>query len=139
MHNLNIIILKSVPNNPYLGVLLSNDLQWSDHTCKITKKAKSTLGFLKRNLRKCPPKCRPNAYLSRIRTTLEYGSIIWDPHLRKDMDALGRIQRGAARFITGDYRSRTPGSVNRMRTKLELTTSTRPKKITWTVISIQCY
>ena len=59
--------------------------------------------------------------LSLIRSALEYGSIIWDPRLRKDIDALERIQRGAARLLTGDYRSRTPGSVNRMMTKLELT------------------
>ena len=131
MYSLNNTILKSVPNNPYLGVLLSNDLQWSDHISKITKKANSTLGFLRRNLRKCPPKCRLNAYLSLIRSTLEYGSVIWDPHLKKDIDALERIQRGAARFITGDYRSRTPGSVNRMMTKLELTslqTYLRPQR-----------
>ena len=121
MYSLNNTILKSVPNNPYLGVLLSNDLQWSDHICKITKKANSTLGFLRRNLRKCPPKCRLNAYLSLVRSTLEYGSIIWDPHLKKDIDALERIQRAAARFITGDYKTRTPGSIQHMMTKLELT------------------
>ena len=50
MYSLNNTILNSVPNNPYLGVLLSNDLQWSDHICKITKKANSTLGFLSQNL-----------------------------------------------------------------------------------------
>ena len=121
MYSLNNTILKSVPNNPYLGVLLSNDLQWSDHICKITKKANSALGFLRRNLRKCPPKCRLNAYLSLVRSTLEYGSIIWDPHLKKDIDALERIQRAAARFITGDYKTRTPGSIQHMMTKLELT------------------
>ena len=43
-------ILQQVPENPYLGVTISDDLKWSSHICKITKKANSTLGFLKRNL-----------------------------------------------------------------------------------------
>jgi hypothetical protein len=32
------------------------------------------------------------------------------------------VQRGAARFITGDYRSRTPGSIQKLLKKLDLPT-----------------
>jgi len=34
---------------------------------------------------------------------MEYASIIWDPHLIKDTDALDRVQRRAARWITNKY------------------------------------
>ena len=120
MYSLNKTILKNVSTNPYLGVLFSEDLTWSNHIEKITKKANSTLGFLRRNLRRCPTKCKKTAYLSLVRSTLEYGSIIWDPFLKKDIEAIERIQRSAARFITGDYRSRTPGSVQNLLEKLNL-------------------
>ena len=51
-----------------------------------------------------------------VRSVLEYASPIWDPHLRKDCDQLERVQRRAARFTCGDYRSRA--SVTQMLAKL---------------------
>ena len=61
-----------------------------------------------------------NAYLARVRPLLEYGSSVWDPHYQKDIDQLERIQKHAARFISGDYRSTTPGSVTRLLEKCNL-------------------
>ena len=107
-------ILQQVPENPYLGITILEDLKWSPHINKITKKAKSTLGFLRRNLKNCPETCRKTAYLTLIRSSLEYSSVVWDPHLQKDIDKLEKNQRQAARFITGDYRSRDQGCVIRM-------------------------
>ena len=49
-YSLNNTTLKEVPNNPCLGILLSQDLKWSDHIANITKKANSTLGFLRKKL-----------------------------------------------------------------------------------------
>ena len=74
-------ILQQVPDNPYLGVTLSDDMKWHSHINKISKKANSTLGFLKRNLKHCPQDSRRTAYLSLVRSTLEYSSIVWDPYL----------------------------------------------------------
>ena len=48
--------LQQVQNSSYLGVLLSDDMKWTPHITKITKKASSTLGFLSRNLRHCSGK-----------------------------------------------------------------------------------
>jgi hypothetical protein len=107
-------ILKSVDHNPYLGVEISADLKWSTHISQKCKKASSILGFLRRNLGNCPRECRKLAYISLIRSTLEYGGIVWDPYLKKDIDQLERIQRQGARFIMRDYKSRKPGSVTRM-------------------------
>ena len=45
---------------------------------------------------------------------------MWDPYLKKDIDLMERTQRNAARFITGDYRSMTPGSVTRLLKKTGL-------------------
>ena len=119
-YSLNNTILKEVPNNPYLDILLSQDMKWRDHIASITKKANSTLGFPRRNLRHCPTSCRRNSYLSLVRSVLEHGSVVWDPYLKKDIDALERVQRRAARFITGDYRSRSTGTVQRLLNKLKL-------------------
>ena len=112
-------ILQQVPENPYLGVTPPDDLKWSNIN-KITKKASSTLGFLKRNLKHCPTNCRKIAYLSLVRSTLEYSSIVRDPHLQKDIDKLERVQRQAARFITGDYTLRDQGCISRKLADLQL-------------------
>ena len=53
---------------------------------------------------------------------LEYGSVVWDPYLEKDITLLESVQRKAARFITGDYRSRDPGSITNMLLELDLPT-----------------
>lgn len=100
-------VLESVTNNPYLGVIFSDDLSFSTHVRQVCAKASRTLGFLRRNLRNCPQKLRELAYTSMCRSVLEYASPIWDPYLQRDIDSLERIQRKAARFTTRDFRQRS--------------------------------
>ena len=87
---------------------------------KNIKEANSTVAFLKRNLRHCPATCRKTAYISLVRSVLEYSSIVWDPYLIKDIELLERVQRQAARFMLGDYRSREDGCVTDMLSVLDL-------------------
>ena len=44
-------ILQQVSSNPYLGLTISEDLKWKTHINNISKKANSTLGFIRRNLK----------------------------------------------------------------------------------------
>ena len=69
-------ILQQVDSNPYLGLTISEDLQWKTHITNITKKANSTLGFLRRNLKYCSEDCKRLAYISLVRSTLEYGAVV---------------------------------------------------------------
>ena len=79
-------ILQEVQDNPYLDLQISNDLKWSMHINNISKKANATLGFLRRNLRNVPETCRKTAYISLVRSTMEYGATIWNPYLKGDID-----------------------------------------------------
>ena len=119
-YSLNGHILQQVQNNPHLGLQISEDLKWTTHITNAAKKANSTLGFLRRNLKYCPHECKKTAYISLVRSTMEYGGIIWYPYTETNNNRLERIQRQAARFITGDYRSREEGSVFNMLVKLDL-------------------
>lgn len=121
-YQLNDTILQSVKNNPYLGLSISSDLKWGNHINNICKKANSTLGFIRRNLRHCPKITRKTAYIALVRSTLEYGAIIWDPYLQCDIDKIERVQRKAVRFISGDYQSRDTGCINKMLCDWELPT-----------------
>jgi len=106
-YSLNNQVLKTVETNSYLGVLLSEDLTFTAHIDNITAKASRSLGFLSRNLKACPQKFRELAYISMVRSTLEYASPIWDPHLKQESEKLERVQRRAARFVTQDFRRST--------------------------------
>jgi hypothetical protein len=78
-YSLDNTILQQVPSNAYLGITIAEDLKWNSHINNITQKANSTLGFLCRDLRSCPPSSRHRAYISLIRPSLEYGTVVWDP------------------------------------------------------------
>ena len=88
--------LERVPHIPYLGVELSESLEWESHVNKIAAKANSTLGFLRRNLRVCPLKLKETAYFAMVCSTSEYSSAVWDPYLEYDIDKLSKIERAAA-------------------------------------------
>ena len=98
--------LEEVQNNPYLGVILNQDLKWSPHIDKITKKSSNALSFLRRNLKNCPTTLvlKETAYKALVRSVLEYSATVWDPHLKKDIKKIESVQRRGARFVSGDYR-----------------------------------
>jgi len=102
-----VVVLQHVSEARYLGVLLSNDLQWSKHVQHITAKANSTLGLLRRNLHHCPEKLRELVYISLVGSRWEYCAAVWDPHKITDQLALESVQRRVARFTK---RETTPTS-----------------------------
>ena len=63
-------------------------------------------------MRRCPATLKESAYISLVRSTLEYTVSVWDPRLAKDINKLENIQRRSARFVKGDYR--TTSSVTQM-------------------------
>ena len=69
--------LETVHYYLYLGVELSEDLGWEIHINKVTSKANRTLGFLRRNIYRCPQDIKEQAYKSLVRPHLEYASAVW--------------------------------------------------------------
>lgn len=95
--------LELVDTAKYLGVTIQSKLSWKPHISNITKKANSTLGFLRRNLRTCPITLRKLSYTCFVRPTLEYASTVWSPHWADEIQQIEAVQRRAARFIVRDY------------------------------------
>ena len=119
-YQLNNHTLQLVESTPYLGVTLTKDLTWGKHINIINNKASSTLGLIRRNLGNCPQQCRKTAYTSLVRSIFQYASTVWDPYLEQDIEVLEKTQKKAARFITGNYHSREPGSMTQMLKELDL-------------------
>ena len=111
--------ITEVMNHPYLGLELSNTLKWDLHIRNIVSKANRSLGFVKRNLGKCPERIKKQAYLALVRPHLEYASTVWSPHTTKQKALIERVQRKSLRFIKKCYINE-PGTVTSLGKTLEI-------------------
>ena len=127
--------LEIVDHHPYLGVELSNNLKYNLHVDNICKKASSVLGFLKRNLRHCPPKVKERAYQSLVRPKLEYATPIWIPQQKTQQKQVEQVQRKAARFVNNKpYNPERPDSVTSM--IQEMKWNTLEQRRIWTDVTL---
>ena len=121
--------VSEVAHVKYLGVSISEDLRWNRHVADITKRASKLLGLLKRNLSPCDRKVKEAAYFGLVRPILEYASQAWDPHTANLIDELEKVQRRAARFVSGNYHDYTPGSMTKIINDLGWQTLEHRRKI----------
>ena len=91
----------------YLGVVIDKHLTWKEHINDICSKAIKAKAFLQQNLHRCPTLVRFNCYTSLVRPILEYAVTIWSPHLQYQKHQIEKVQRSAARFVTGDFSYRS--------------------------------
>ena len=96
-------VLQTVKATTYLGVEISDDLSWSPHICKVTKKAYRSLGFLRRNLVTNNIQVKTQAYTSLVRPHVEYACSVWDPYKQGDIKRIESVQRRAARYVTNRF------------------------------------
>jgi len=99
-HTLNNVLISSVDQHSYLGVILNTNMSFSQHISNITTKAFKVLNFLRRNLYQCSKETKSRAYLSLVHPILEYASTVWDPYTIKELE---RVQRSAARWVCSNY------------------------------------
>ena len=90
--------LDEVNETKYLGVTITNTLDWTPHIHNITNKATKTLGFLRRNLSLAPRETKVTAFQSLVRPQLEYASPIWNPYTQVNTHKIEMVQRTAARW-----------------------------------------
>jgi hypothetical protein len=111
--------LEEVCSAKYLGVTFRNKLKWNEHISNIKTKATKALEFIKRNLKDCKPPIRYMTYQTMVCQSLEYASSASNPFYQNMKKILEDVQRRAARFVTGNYRDRTPGSMTHMIQQLQ--------------------
>ncbi len=111
-------LLTSVDHHPYLGVELSQDMSWKEHTNRVKTKTTRVLNLVRRNFtRGTTVNTRDIIYKSLVRPHMEYCSNVWDPYNKKEIDQLEAVQNKAARFVLQRH-SRTE-SVTAMKQQLE--------------------
>ena len=113
-------VVKSASSTPYLGITVNSKLTWNNHIDGITSSANRLLGFLWRNMHRCPPTLKERAYTAMVRPKLEYCSSVWDPCRQKHVNQLEMVQRTAARFVMNKpHRIQDTTSVTEMVHKLK--------------------
>ena len=92
-------ILDSVTSEKDLGVLIDDKLKFTEHINLKINKANQILGCIRHTFKHMNKEIFMLLYKSMVRPHLEYGSCIWTPHLKKDIDAIERVQRRATKLI----------------------------------------
>ena len=93
--------LQAVEEEKDLGVVIDHQLKFSTHIQAQVNKANRVLGALKHTFTALDRMAFLNLYKSLIRPHLEYASAAWNPKLKRDKDALERVQRRATRLVDG--------------------------------------
>ena len=98
--------LERVKHFKYLGLWISDDLSWSYHIEAVCSKARRMLGFIYRFF---SPHCDTNTILSlykaHVLPILDYASVVWDPHLKKDQQLLDSVQHFALKIASRSWNS----------------------------------
>ena len=96
-------VLESVDSDKYLGVTISQDLNWNNHVNNIIGKANRTLGFVKRNVKTRNEPVKELTYKTLVRPQVEYASSIWNPYTKQNITKIEMIQRRAAKWVKNNY------------------------------------
>ncbi len=94
-------IIKEAPSHTHLGITLTNTLDWTEHINQILTKASKRLFFLKSLSRKLPRMTLLTLYNSMIRSTLEYGCVVFGELPAILSQKLERLQYRAGLAICG--------------------------------------
>ena len=83
-----------------LGVLVSDDLDWSEQVAAVVSRANRVLGMLKRAF-----VCRDvglwrDLYVALVRPHLEYAVQVWNPRWMRDIARIEAVQRRATKIPT---------------------------------------
>ena len=95
--------LETTTEAKYLGITITNNLNWNTHVNNITNKANKSLGFIKRNIKTRHIKTRELAYKTIVRPQVEYAPSVWDPYTKDQINKIENVQRRAARWCLNDY------------------------------------
>ena len=109
--------LENVQSAKYLGITITDNMDWGQHVSEISSKATNTLGFLRRNLAFAPRSTKEVAYKTLVHPKLGYAALILSPHLKLQINQIEKVQRTAACWTCKRWRNMS--SVGEMLDELE--------------------
>ena len=96
--------LEMVSTYKYLGLLLSNDLSWSQHIKYLCSKARKILGLIYRRFYQfSSSESLLQMYLSLVRPNVEYASQVWSPYKIREVNSIESVQKFALRMCAKNW------------------------------------
>ena len=93
------MVLERSDSERDLGVLVMPDLSPEKHINAIVKSAYALLANIRISFRYIDKDIFKNIYVAYVRPKLEYAAPVWNPHLKKHIQKLERVQRHATRMV----------------------------------------
>ena len=93
--------IKEVTEEKDLGIIITEDLKAKRHIAEIVKRCNRILGMIRRSITCKNVEIIMNFYKTLVRPILDYGSAIWNPYQKQDIEKLEKVQRRATKIITG--------------------------------------
>ena len=93
--------LKEVAEEKDLGIIITQDMKFKRHIAETVKKANKILGMIRRSITCKDQEIIMRFYKSLVRPILDYGSGIWNPYQKQDIEKIEKIQRRATKMIRG--------------------------------------
>ena len=84
-----------------LGIIVDSDLTFSEHITDKVRKANSLVGIIRRSFSYLDQDTFVKIFTSFVRPHLEYGQVIWSPHLRRHINMIENVQIRATQLIDG--------------------------------------
>jgi hypothetical protein len=100
-HNGETRILETTKAERDLGVLVSDDLKFSNQAKSAAAKAMWKFGVLKKVFSSHSPRLLTTLWKAHIRPHLEHAIQAWSPYLKEDIDVLERVQRRVTKYMDG--------------------------------------
>ena len=97
--------LEQVQSAKYLGITITDNLDWGQHVSEISCKVTKTMGFLWRSFALAPRHTKEVAYKTLVRPQLEYAAPIWNPYHKLQIQEVEKVQRTAARWSCRRWRN----------------------------------
>ena len=96
-------VLRMAKEFKYLGVTFSLDTSWNSHINAVCLRTRKIIGMIFRKFY-----CHTDShsllklYLSTVHPHMEYACSVWDPYLRKNIDAIEHVQKFALKVCQKD-------------------------------------
>ena len=94
------VILEQTTCEKDLGVLMDDKLLFDEHISQAVKRANTKLAMIRRTFTHMDKNMLVQLYSSLVRPILEYGNVIWSPHLQSHINQLEGVQHRATKMLS---------------------------------------